>query len=166
MQPIIQPKRKNVGLTTLNGVSGKVKKFDKKLYDKYDIEARNIVKKLLKDSVEDNSDQYGEDMVFTIKKFPYKYLELQVLSVWDDNYFPYMYPFVYARKMRFSKDTLFMTFNKFLSEIIIFDMDRISKIPSRLKKYDRELIHYVPWIKSIKIKTPQLTIDLIREYYG
>jgi hypothetical protein len=166
MQPIIKPKLKSSGLTKIDGVSGKVKKFNKKLHDKYDVEAREVIKNILGDDIKDNPDQYGEDMMFTSEKSPYKYLELQVLSSWDDKIFPYICPFVYARKMRFSENTLFITFNKFFSEIIIFDRDRISKSSSRLKKYDRELIHYVPWIKSIKIKTSQLTMDLIKEYFG
>ena len=55
--------------------------------------------------------------------------------------------------MRFSKKTLFVAFNKFMTELIIFDKKSICKIPSRLKKYDRELVHYVEWSKCIKTKT-------------
>lgn len=166
MQPIIKPKHKKMGLIKLGGVSGSVKKFDKKLFDKYDTDARNIIKNILGNDIKDNENQYGEDMVFTLKPFPYKYLEIQVMSTWECNAFPYICPFVYARKMRFSEKTLFVSFNKFLSEMVIFGRDCISNIPSRLKKYDREIIHYVPWAKCIKIKTNQFTTKLIRGYSG
>ena len=68
--------------------------------------------------------------------------------------------------MKFSKKTLFVTFNKYLSELILFNRSDIPEKSSRLKKYDRELIHYVPWGKTLKIKTNQLTIKLIRQFYG
>jgi len=166
MQPIIKPKYKKASLTKINGIQGRVKKFDKKLHDKYDIDARQVIKNILGDDIKDNGNQFAEDMVFTIKPFPYKYLEIQMLSSWEGEVFPYICPFVYARKMKFSEETLFVTFNKFLSEMIIFSRERISNIPSRLKKYDRELIHYVSWMKCIKIKTSEFSTRLIREYSG
>ena len=166
MQPITKPKHKKTGLIKINGISGNVKKFDKKLYDKYDIDARSVIKNMLGDAIKDNENQYAEDMVFTLKPFPYKYLEVQVLSKWEGEVFPYICPFVYARKMRFSEKTLFVTFNKFLSEMVIFSRERISDIPSRLKKYDREMVHYISWMKCIKIKTSEFNARLIREYSG
>lgn len=152
-------------LIKLNNVEGKVKKFNKKLYDKYDNKAREIIKNLLGNSIKDNENIYAEDMIFTIKNFPYKYLEIQVLGKWE-NIFPYNYPFVYARKMKFSKDTLFVTFNKHLTEIILFARNGISNIASKLKKYDRETVYYISWNNVIKLPTYKLSIKLIKEFSG
>lgn len=166
MIEIKKNKYKKAKLTKIDGVVGSVKKFDEKLHTKYDIEARNILKNILGNEIKDNPDIYGEDMIFTREKFPFKYLEVQVLSKWDDKFFPYDYPFVYARKMRFSTETLFITFNKLLSEAIIFSRKNISNIPSKLKKYDREYVNYVPWNKALKLKSHELTIQLILSYCG
>jgi hypothetical protein len=166
MLPMKKEKQKKPQYIKLANTDGKVKKFDTKLHDKYDIDARNMIKNVLKDKIKDNENIYGEDMMFDIESFPYKYMEIQVFSKWDSDVFPYTYPFVYARKMKFSKKTLFVTFNKYLSELILFGRNDISDKSTRLKKYDRELIHYVSWGKTLKIKTNQLTIRLIREFYG
>jgi hypothetical protein len=159
-------KRKKCNYINLYNVKGKVKKFDEQLHKKYDIEAREVIKCLLGDSVEENPDIYGEDMIFTNEKIKYKYLEIQVMAKWDGDIFPYRYPFVYARKMRFSKKTLFVTFNKSLTEIILFAHKGILKKPDRLKKYDRELINYVPWCKTMKMKTFLLSDKVIRTFSG
>lgn len=150
---------------TIEGITGKVTKFDQKLYDKYDVGARNVIKHVLKEGVKDNEDQYGEDMIFTIKGFPYKYLELQVCAYWEDE-FPYEMPFIYARKMRFSKKTLFLTFNKYFTQCIIFSRKYVSDVVSRLKKYDREHVHFIQWGKTMKLKTTELTLNAIRRYSG
>lgn len=166
MLPILKPKQKKKELINLNNVVGKVKKFDENLHSKYDIEGREMIMRVLGNAVVENPDKYGEDMIFTLKPFPYKYLEIQVCSKWDSDVFPYTYPFVYARKMRFSDRTLFLTFNKYLSEVIIFAKKYVLEKPCRLKKYDREFVHYVTWGKSMRVMTYQLTTKLIREYSG
>ena len=166
MLPIKKDKQKKSQYIKLDNIEGRVKKFDPNLHNKYDIDARNMIKNVLKDKIKDNENIYGEDMIFDIESFPYKYMEIQVFSKWDSDIFPYTYPFVYARKMKFSKRTLFVTFNKYLSELILFNRNDISDKSTRLKKYDRELIHYISWGKTLKIKTNQLTIRLIREFYG
>ncbi len=173
MIPLKKEKYKKAGLTKLAGITGSVKKFDKKLHTKYDIEARDLLKNILGENIMDNDDIYGEDMIFTIKnnphptkKFPFKYLEVQVFSQWSEETFPYLFPFVYARKMRFSPNTLFVTFNKFLSEVIIFSRNSICENPSRLKKYDRECVHYVVWNKVMRLKSNELTIKNIWLYCG
>ena len=159
-------KKKKEKMRTIEGIPGKVAKFNQKLFDKYDVEGRKILKNILTDSIDDNPDIYGEDMIFNIKPFPYKYLEVQAYANWDTEKFPYKFPFVYARKMRFSKKTLFVAFNRHFSEIIIFGRKSICETPSRLKKYDRELINYVPWGNTLRLKTCDLTINMIREYFG
>jgi len=167
---IKKTKYKKTGLTKLNGVSGSVKKFDDKLHSKFDIEAREMLKNILGSNIKDNDDIYGEDMIFDVqntpKKFPYKYLEVQVFSQWSEDKFPYIFPFVYSRKMRFSQSTLFVTFNKYLSEVIIFSRSSLSEEPSKLKKYDRENVNYVPWSKAMRLKTCDFTIKNIWLYYG
>lgn len=149
----------------INGISGNVAVFDQKAHDKYDIKARQFIKDILGDAVIDNPNIYGEDMVFTLKKFPYKYLELQVCAMWEYEY-PFKSPFVYARKMKFSKKTLFITFNKFYSQILIFERGGICETPGRLKKYDREHVNFVPWNKVVKMPTSSLSINEIRIYAG
>lgn len=166
MLSVPKQKYKKANFIKLNGIEGNVKKFDKKLHDKFDSHARFIIKNIFKDNVTDNPNIYGEDMIFNVDKFPYKFLELQVLSRWDSNVFPYICPFVYARKMKFSNDTLFITFNKLCTEFIIFDRKSIDNIASRLKKYDRELVHYVAWGKCMKSTTNNLSLDYIRIYAG
>jgi hypothetical protein len=163
-----QPKLKKT-LIKINGISGSVKKFDEKLHSKFDIEARNVLKDLLKDNIIDNPNIYKEDMIFnvkTMKKFPYNFLEVQVCGIWSEDKYPYNYPFVYARKMVFSDDTLFVTFNKFLSKVIIFSKNAIDTKPSKLKKYDRENIHYVGWNKAMLLNSSDLTIENILLYSG
>ena len=166
MDQLKQTKYKKEKLMKRGGVAGKVKRFDKKLHSKYDIDARQMLKNVLGDAIIDNEDIYGEDMIFTANPFPYKYLEVQVLSTWSTSQFPYSFPFVYARKMLFSKDTLFVTFNKFLTEAIVFGRTSLDEKPSRLKKYDRECVHYVSWHKALRVNTSDLTISNIKLYSG
>lgn len=166
MLQIKKEKQKKPEYEKRNGVIGKVRKFDSDLHEKYDVEARHVIKKILGDHVYDNENVYGEDMIFADKTMPYKYLELQVFSKWSTDVFPYTYPFVYARKMKFSDKTLFLTFNKYFSELIMFGKKSISKTPSRLKKYDRECVNFVNWGRVIKLKTTELNINVIKEYAG
>jgi len=161
-----KPTHKKGKLKTVYGTTGKVSQFSQKLFDKYDVEARQMLKNVLGDAIRDNENKYGEDMVFNIRPFPYKYLEVQVYSKWDASDFPYTLPFIYARKMKFSERTLFVTFNKFFSEMIIFGRKSVCNTPSKLKKYDREHVHYVPWGKVMRLTTDKLTPKLIRTYAG
>ena len=157
---------KRTKLIKLDGIAGKSKKFDQKLHDKYDVEAREVIKNIFGSNIIDNEDIYAEDMIFGVKPFPYKYLEIQVLSLWDREEFPYTNPFVYARKMKYSKKTLFITFNRYMNEFIIFGRNSIEEKPSVLKKYSREKVNFVPWNKSLRSTTDKLTLDLIRIYAG
>lgn len=152
-------------LISLPGTHGKVKKFNKKLHDKYDITARQIVKNMLGAAIKDNDDVYGEDMIFTIEDFPFRYLEVQVCAKWKNDY-PFDRPFVYSRKMKFSQETLFITFNSIMSKAILFSRRRLIEKPERLQKYARETVNFVEWRHAIKITTDQLTPRIIREYSG
>lgn len=166
MDLIDKPKYKKKSYRKIAGVPGKVTKFDEKLHEKYDIPAREMIKNILGDLVKENEDIYGEDLIFTKEKFPYKYLEVQVFSKWETDSFPYKYPFVYSRKMRFSDDTLFVTFNKHYTEFVMFGKKCIDKNESRLRKYSRECVNFVSWNKAVRLPSPDLTEENIRLYAG
>jgi hypothetical protein len=151
--------------TVIPGVKGKVKRFDENLSNKFDVKAREVVKHVFGDLVYDNPDTYGEDIIVKCNEIPYKYFELQVCGDWDIK-FPYRYPFVYARKMRFSKKTLFITFNKDFTKLLIFDRDAIDNKPTRLVKYSRELVNLVGWGKVMMMETDELSINSIKLYLG
>jgi hypothetical protein len=151
--------------TEIFGVKGKVKTFDEGLSNKFDVKAREVVKQVFGELVCDNPDIYGEDMIVKCSEVPYKYFELQVCGDWDKK-FPYKYPFVYARKMRFSKKTLFITFNKDFTKLLIFDRNAIDDKPTRLVKYSRELVNLVGWGKVMIMETDEFSIDSIKTYLG
>ena len=77
-----------------NGMQGKLKTFDKKLSDTFDTRARAIIKEKLGDSVADNPNIYGEDMVVLNKKIPFEYIELQVYGKWNNDKFPHPSPYI------------------------------------------------------------------------
>ena len=153
-------------LINLPGVAGKVKKFDSKLHQKYDERAREIIKYRFPDHATDNPNIYGEDLIFNHDILPYKFIEVQVCSTWDDDRYPYPYPFVYARKMRFSNDTLFVTFDRTYTKVIIFSKKVIDEKPVRLKKYDREMVHMVSWGRALKMDTADFTLENLMGYAG
>ena len=144
---------------------GKTRKFDPKLHAKWDIPARDIIINRFPKNSKENPDPYGEDMLFYHPDIPYKYIEVQVCATWDTE-FPYNMPFVYERKMKFSKRTLFVTFSKDFSQLIMFAKPFIEKTPSRLQKYDRELVHLVPWNRARLMDTENFTIQNIKRYAG
>ncbi len=150
----------------MNGMLGKIKIFDKKLSDTFDIKSREIIKNMLGGSVDDNPNKYGEDMVVINKMIPYDYIELQVYGKWTDKHFPYNMPFVYERKMKFCEKTLFICFNSKYDELIMFCRTSIHPKKYRIKKYSREMICYVPWNQAARICTKDFTIESILNYSG
>jgi len=150
----------------INGMMGRAKKFDQKLSDAFDTKSREMIKKLLKDSVDDNPNKYGEDMIVIDKKIPYHYIELQVYGKWSGKYFPHNMPYVYERKMKFSDKTLFVCFNSKYDELIMFCRTSIHPKKYRLKKYSREMICYVPWSRAVRIEIKDFTIESILNYSG
>jgi hypothetical protein len=147
-----------------NKFIGKIKKFNQKLYDKYDTPARAIVKEILGDNVEDNPDIYNEDMILKIDNCKYKYLELQVCVNWIDEKYPYSKPFVYARKSKFSEDTLFLILNKAMTHGLIFDRKSLLDIPRRLKLYSRYFVYEVPWYRVMRINLEVMSIETFQLY--
>lgn len=147
-------------------VIGKIKKFDQKLYDKYDTPARNIIKNMLKEYVSDNPNIYGEDMILNIPDCRYKYLELQVCTNWlDEDKYPYDCPFVYARKANFDDKTLFLILNRNMTKGLIFNRKSLSPKPRRLKKFSRYFVYDVPWHCVMQLYMQDLTSDALKLYY-
>lgn len=145
-------------------MQGKHKKFDKKLFSKYDIPARETIKKCLGDFVCDNPDQFGADLLINSENCKYKYLELQVCSNWFTDNFPYVKPFVYARKAIYDKQTLFIITDKNFVRGLLFDRKSLDKEPKRLKKYSREFIYEVPWHRVLRFYLKYFDKDDVEEY--
>jgi hypothetical protein len=77
------------------------------LSNNFDTNARNKIKEKFGNFIIDNPNIYGEDMVVVNKKIPFKFIELQVYGKWKDK-FPATMPYIYERKLKFSKKTLFI----------------------------------------------------------
>ena len=150
--------------TSLPGMTGKVKVFDKNLSNKYDVKARQIIRDLLGKGVMDNPKTYGEDILVLTDQIPYGYIELQVYGKWTDDKFPKPMPYIYERKMKFNPNTLFICFNASFEKAIIFSKSCINEKKHRPKKYSREFIHYVPWHKTMTIDVSKLSYDKILSY--
>lgn len=146
---------------------GKNKEFDEKLFEKYDIPAREIIKEKLKDYVLDNPESiYKEDMIFINldKSCSFKYLELQVCANWYSDKYPYEKPFVFERKGFFHDDTLYIIFDKYMNNLLMFSKKFLSKKPVRLHKYSRFLKFEVDFDNVLQIPTNFLDINEIYFY--
>lgn len=141
-------------------LQGKIKKFDEKLYEKYDVPARNLIKQIFGSSVKDNPDIYKEDMLIDIDKCKYKFLELQVCATWTCEY-PHKNVFIYERKAHFSENTIYILFNKHMTEGFLFDKGAILMTPKRIKKYSKTFIYEINWNKIIPFYTKDLNSELI-----
>lgn len=138
---------------------GKIKKFDEKLYNKYDIPARELLKKKLGDKIKDNLDIYAEDMIIDDIDCKYKFLEIQACADWIGEKYPHNKPFVFERKGHFDDKTLFILFDKHLTKALLFAKTSLEKIPVRTKKYSRYYKYEVPWNKVITVHMDNFTID-------
>jgi len=143
---------------------GKIKKFDEKLYNKYDLPAREIVKQKLGEYVDDNPDIYAEDMILKIPDCKYNFLELQVCTTWINQNYPYSKPYVFERKKKFCETTLFMIFSRDMTRVLIFDQKSLCDKPRRLKKYSREYVYEVPNNKILQFITDDMTCETIKLY--
>jgi len=145
-------------------LKGKHKHFNKKLYDKYDITARKIIKEKLGDYVIDNSDPYKQDFILPNNK-KYKYLEIQVCSTWEKSQFPYSRIFIYERKSLYGADTLYLTLNKLMTKGYLFDRNSINNVkPRRLKKWSREFVYDIPWGRVLLLFISDLSKKDIEMY--
>lgn len=141
-------------------LKGKHSIFNNKMYNKYDIPARDILKDKLGDYLIDNPDPVQQDMIINSDKCKYKYLEIQVCTSWINKNFPRRYPYIYERKIKYRKnnDTLFIMFDKYFKECLIFDIEKlVSEKPIRVKKYSREFLYEIPWYRCRKILTKFIT---------
>jgi hypothetical protein len=145
-------------------IIGKIKKFDQRLYDRYDTPARKIMYERLGEHVKDNPNIYGEDMLLDIPGCKYKYLELQVCVKWTEERYPYYRPFVYARKKLFSDDTLFLVLNKEMTDGLLFDKNSLYDEPRRVKKYSRSFVYEVPWHRVLRVNMEEFGIETIKLY--
>lgn len=160
-------KYKSTGYIELEGINGKCRKFNKDLFEKYDVSARKIVfEKLGNIIIKDNPNKYGEDLCVITKDIPYKYIEIQVYASWKEEKFPHKKPYIHARKTRFSNKTLFICFSNDFTQVILFSKYYVHDTPSRLKKYDRELVHFIEWKNVYLIPTEKLSIKEIKKMSG
>ena len=128
-------------------VIGRVTKFNEFLYNKYDIPAREKLKLLLNNFIQDNPDKFMQDFIILNKSCKYKYLEIQVCASWilPDKY-PFSNIFVYARKANYNNNTLFLTLNKNFTCGYLFDFASIyTTNPRRIQKYSREYVYDIEW---------------------
>ncbi len=146
-------------------LKGRHSKFDQELYEKYDLPAREKIKKALGDFVKDNPDPYKQDLVITKKDCKYKYIELQVCTMWTGEKFPFDNVYIYERKNIYGPETLFITLNRDMTKGLVFDgASYDEKEPRRLKKYSREYVYDIKWNRIMPILIDTLTEDDIEMY--
>ena len=146
-------------------IKGKHKKFDYDLHIKYDVPARDKIKEILGNFVKDNPDTYQQDLIITSPTCKYKYIELQVVSRWFGESYPYDTVYIYERKAKYGSDTLFLTLNRNLTKGFLFDTKNIKEAkPRRFKKYSREYVYDIPWNQIMTIFTSQLDKETIEMY--
>jgi hypothetical protein len=146
-------------------IPGKRRKFDQKLHDYYDPPAREKIKNMLGDFVEEHPDKYKQDFIIKSDKCKYKYLEVQVCSTWIHEKYPFEKLWVYARKSLYGEDTIFITLNRMLTRGYIFDAASLKDVkPRRLKKYSREFVYDVPWHRVMEIYVPYLDKETVESY--
>lgn len=145
-------------------VVGKVKKFSKKLFEKYDLPARELVKEKLTTFVKDNPNIYEQDMILEIPGYKYRFLELQVCTGWVGEKYPYDKPFVYARKNLFSEDTLFLILDRHMTAGLVFDKNSLLEKPRRLKKYSRSFVYEAPWHRVLPVSLDTFDVETLQTY--
>ena len=140
-----------------------IKKFNPKLFEKYDVPARRKIKEVLGPLVKDHPDPYAADLLLKIEGCKYKYLEVQVCASWQQHKYPYKKFTVAARKGRYGPNTLLLTLSRNLARGYLFDTSCMK--PGnlrRLKKYSREFVYVLPWSQVCEIYTETLDADTIK----
>jgi hypothetical protein len=146
-------------------LKGKHRKFDYNLHATFDIPARNKLIEVLGDYVSEHPDEVQQDFIINSETCKYKYLEVQVISRWVGDDYPYPTLYIYERKAKYKSDTLFLTFNRHLTKGFIFDRDSINNIePRRFKKYSREFVYDIPWNRIMPFYTKNLDKETIELY--
>jgi len=146
-------------------LKGKHKRFDEKLYKKYDIKARKKIKEKLGDYIKDHPNKYKQDFIIIDPDSYYKYLEIQVCSQWTTKKYPYDNVFVYERKSLYDGNTLYLTLNNVLTEGLLFDRDSLGKKPRRLKKGSREYVYDILWNMVLSVHLSTLSKQIIKSYW-
>jgi hypothetical protein len=139
---------------------GKHTYFNKNMYEKYDIPAREKLLNLMGDVLIENPDIYNQDFIINDKlcKCKYKYLEVQVNANWEKINYPDSVISVYERKGKYDNDTLFITLNKIMTRGYIFDRKSFSNKPRRLKKYSREFVYDIQFNQAILVELECLDV--------
>ena len=143
---------------------GKHSVFDEEKYKKYDIPAREILKDVLGDFLIENPDIYHQDFIINSKNLKYKYLEVQVCADWLNIEYPYPKVWVYERKGKYGKDTLFLTLNRMMTRGMLFDREAFEDKPRRIRKYSKEYVYDIKWNRVIKVVVSELD-ELLFEFY-
>ena len=85
--------------------------------------------------------------------------------MWDKPEYPFSNLWVYERKGKYCKDTLFLTMNSILSRGYIFNRSSFSKKPRRFKKWAREFVYDIPWHRVLYIDIDtELNKEMIEIY--
>lgn len=82
-------------------LKGKHRVFSQEMFDKYDVPARDKIKRVLTDFVSDHPDDKKQDLVINDPECKYKYLELQVCPSWIGETYP-------MKKLQCMKESLIM----------------------------------------------------------
>lgn len=143
-------------------------RFSQEMYEKYDIPARDVVKKYLKEKVEEHPNEKKQDFILKCalkkNKKKYKYLEVQVITDWYGFEYPHKTLWIYERKKFYDSDTMYLTLNRNMTFGYIFDRDSFNDIkPRRKRKYAREFVIDIPWHKAMKCNVEEL-YEIIEEY--
>lgn len=146
-------------------LKGKHRAFNQTMFDKYDVPARKLVKELLGDFVQDNPDEYKQDLIITDKECKYRYLEIQVCINWIEDKFPYNFSYLHERKKCYGTDTLFMTLSRDMSQCHLFDTKGLDKMNlHRIKPYSREYIYDIPWYRVLVVQKEEINPETIKLY--
>lgn len=136
---------------------GHIKVFSTELFNKYDVTARDKLKSVLGDYLKDNPNKYQQDFIINSKVCRYKYLEVQVCASWNGIAYPNEKLHIYERKKHYINDTLFITLSNDLSRAYLFDLSKVNlNKPSRLKKYSREFVYYIPLTDALLVSVDNL----------
>lgn len=148
-----------------NNIYGKKAVFNEHLFNKYDIPARKKLINALGEYLSDNPDKFGQDLIINSDTCKYKFLEVQVCADWIAPDFPKKYLYIYERKKRYGKDTLFITLNRWMTKAFIFDTQvLVNDKPRRIRKYSREFIYEIPWNRALNVFIEHINKNSIEWY--
>jgi hypothetical protein len=143
-------------------------KFSQLRFEKYDIPAREMIKKRLGDFVIDNPETTMQDFIINDSIFSqyFKYLEVQIKSNWNiDDPYPDSAITLYPRKLKYDDNTLFITFDKYCTRGYIFHLKNLDVKLHRKKKYSRQFVYTLPWNRAILFNSCDLSPFLLKKHY-